>query len=49
MKQYQLKHKGLLLFEGSEFECYLKLQKTQSQSADWAIKYEGYTITPKEY
>ena len=44
---WELKHKGELIFEGSENECYFKLQKSQSQSADWAMKYEGWTIKPK--
>jgi hypothetical protein len=32
------------LFEGTENECYFKLQRIQGQSADWAMKYEGYKI-----
>lgn len=43
---YELKRDGKLLFTGTENECYFKLQRIQGQSADWAVKYEGYTITP---
>lgn len=43
---FQLKHKGEHIFTGTENACYFKLQRTQSQSADWAMKHEGYTITP---
>jgi hypothetical protein len=32
------------IFQGTESECYIKLQRMQSFSADWAIKYEGYKI-----
>lgn len=42
---FELKHKGSLIFTGTENECYFKLQRVQSQSADWAMKHEGYTIT----
>lgn len=45
---YELKHNEEVLHTGSENSCYFKLQRTQSQSADWAIKHEGYTISPKE-
>ena len=41
---YELRKDGKLKVQGSEFECYKKLQWIQSQSADWAMKYEGYTI-----
>lgn len=47
METYQLKRRGELIFEGTENECYIKLQRVQSQSADWAMKYEGYTISIK--
>lgn len=46
MKQFELKRKEELIFTGGENECYMKLQRVQSQSADWAMKYEGYTVTP---
>jgi hypothetical protein len=45
---YQLTQHGKVLFEGSENECYIYLQRYQSQSADWAMKYEGYRIAPKK-
>jgi hypothetical protein len=45
---YQLTHKGELIFQGTERSCYFKLQRTQSMSADWAIKYEGWKIVEKE-
>ena len=45
--RFILSRKGDFIFEGSENECFIKLQRSQSQSADWAMKYEGYTITPK--
>lgn len=43
---YELRHDGKLIMRGSENDCYRKLQQSQSQSADWAMKYEGWTITP---
>jgi hypothetical protein len=47
MEKFELKQHGKLIFEGTENECYMKLQRSQSQSADWAMKYEGWTVTPK--
>lgn len=44
---YELKQNGELKFTGTEGECYLKLQRMQSQSAHWAMTYEGWTITKK--
>ena len=43
---YELRRDGRLIFRGSEGECFHKLQRSQSQSADWAMRYEGWTITP---
>jgi hypothetical protein len=43
---YDLRRDGKLIMRGSEAECYYRLQRIQSQSADWAMKYEGYTINP---
>jgi hypothetical protein len=43
-KMYQLKKDNKVLKEGTHFECLLFLQKYQSQSCDWATKYEGYKI-----
>lgn len=37
---------GEELHRGTENECYFKLQRIQSRSADWAIKHEGYTVEP---
>jgi hypothetical protein len=34
------------IFRGTENECYVKLQRTQSNSADWTMKYEGWKIEP---
>ena len=34
-------------FEGTENECYFKLQRLQGQSAHWAMKYEGWKVTKK--
>lgn len=41
---YILTKNNEFIFSGTERECYFKLQKIQSQSADWAMKYEGYKI-----
>jgi len=42
--KYELTQDGKHLFTGTENECYYKLQRIQGQSADWAMKYEGYKI-----
>ena len=47
MNTYQLKQDGELKHEGSENDCYYRLQRLQSQSADWAMTHEGWTITVK--
>jgi hypothetical protein len=44
---YQLKRDGEVKFEGTENECFIKLQQSQSQSWDWAMKNEGWTIERK--
>ena len=44
MKKFILSHQGVEVFKGTENECYFKLQRSQSQSADWAIKYEGWKV-----
>lgn len=44
MEKFILSHKGTEVFKGTENECYIKLQRSQSQSADWAMKYEGWKI-----
>lgn len=43
---YTLIRKGIIQFIGTENECYITLQKSQSQSADWAMKYEGWSVQP---
>ncbi len=43
---YELRRDGKLILRGSSDECYMRLQQVQGQSADWAMKYEGYTINP---
>ena len=44
MKKFILSRNGAEVFKGTENECYIKLQRSQSQSADWAMKYEGWKI-----
>ncbi len=44
-EQHDLRKDGKLVFRGTANECYMKLQESQSQSADWAMKYEGWTIS----
>lgn len=44
-EMWDLRRDGTLIFRGTNSECYIKLQRVQSQSFDWAMKYEGYTIT----
>ncbi len=44
VQAYVLKHKGNVIFKGTESECWIKLQRVQGQSADYALKYGGYTI-----
>jgi hypothetical protein len=42
--EYQLTHKGKIIFTGTENRCYMKLQNSQSQSADWAMKNDGWKV-----
>jgi hypothetical protein len=44
--EYVLTHNGEVIFKGTENNCYLKLQRSQSQSATWAMKYEGWDVQP---
>ncbi|AGO47450.1 hypothetical protein Phi19:3_gp046 [Cellulophaga phage phi19:3] len=44
MQQYNLSQDGEIKFTGTENECYMQLQRKQSQSAHWAMKYEGWKI-----
>lgn len=41
---YRLTKEGKTLKEGTELECLIFLQRYQSQSYDWATKYEGYKL-----
>lgn len=43
---YVLTHEGKEQFRGTENECYYKLQRLQGQSAQWAMRYEGWKIAP---
>lgn len=43
---FEVTKDGESKYKGTENDCYMKLQKFQSQSADWAMKYEGWKITP---
>lgn len=47
-KKYILSHKNETIFEGSERKCYLKLHNSQSNSIDWAMKYEGWEVIPTD-
>ena len=43
--KYRLYHKNEMVFEHEDINhCYYKLQRSQSQSADWAMKHEGWRI-----
>lgn len=44
MEDYKLIHNGEEKFRGTHNDCWIKLLKSQSQSTDWAIKYEGWKI-----
>ena len=48
MKLFKLSKDGQKKYIGTENSCYYKLQKSQSQSSDWAIKFEGWTIEKVE-
>jgi hypothetical protein len=41
-----LSQDGKEIFQGTENQCYMKLQRTQGSSADWAMKYENWEIKP---
>ena len=43
--KYKVKKNSKTLFVGTHNECFGWLLDNQSQSVDWAIKYEGYSIT----
>ena len=42
---YEVRKDGALLFRGPEAECWNYVHKSTSSSVDWAMKYEGWTIT----
>jgi hypothetical protein len=43
---FEVRKDGRLLFRGPEAECWHYIHKHTSSSVDWAMKYEGWTITP---
>lgn len=45
---YQLLKDGKIVFEGTENECYFKLQRLQGHSADYATKYGGWKVEQKK-
>ena len=46
---YQLKDRdGKVHHTGTYDQCWMKLLRVQSQSTDWAMKYEGWRIEPKD-
>lgn len=53
MQIFKLTHNNTVIFKGTEEGCLMKLQKSQSNSANHAIKYEGWKVskldcTPEE-
>lgn len=44
MTNYKVTKDGKKLFTGTQNECWEWLLNHQSQSTEWAIKYEGYKI-----
>jgi len=44
MEEYTLTQDKREVFKGTENQCYYKLQRSQSFSASWAMKYEGWRI-----
>jgi hypothetical protein len=45
-EMYKLTHEGKILYKGLENHCYYFLQRYQGHSANHAMRYEGYKITP---
>lgn len=43
---HEARKDGKLLFRGSDAECWHWIHQHTSQSVDYAMKYDGYTITP---
>lgn len=48
MQVFKLTHNGQTIYKGAENSCFIVLQKKQSQSAEWAIKHEGWKVEPLE-
>lgn len=44
INQFILTRHKEIKFTGTENECFYALQRMQSQSADWAMKYEGWRV-----
>lgn len=43
--KFRLYHNDQVIFEHTdENQCWFKLQRSQSQSADWATRYEGWRV-----
>ena len=43
-----VKHNGKTVFKGTLDDCWIYIHNHQSQSVDWATKYENWEITYKE-
>jgi hypothetical protein len=46
-QQYKVTKDGKERFAGTSNECFVYILKNQSQSVDWACKYEGWKIELK--
>lgn len=44
--EYLVKHNDEVMFSGTHNQCFAYIMNHQSQSVDWAIKYEGWEIVP---
>ena len=44
--RYSLRRDGVVVFEGSEGECWSYLQEMHSYSVHHALKHEGYEMVP---
>lgn len=42
---YNVTHDGEMRYEGTKDQCWVFILRHQSQSVDWAMKYEGWKIT----
>ena len=45
-EMHEVRKDGILVFRGPESECWHWVHTHTSNSVDWAMKNEGYTITP---